>query len=202
MRHAGGRPGGLSPGGGRAPRPSFAPGSGPLPAGCPAKPLPGGVYRRRACWRCGAAGRRELDARRRRTPAGTPRRRGSAASLPPGAAAALRGQRGTAAGWLRWRGGGGSPEPLAPPSSRLAEEASHGEGGSAGGGWLPAAISLSGLAGPAAASPVRTGPQTEGARSPPPQLRAAGAGAASRSPALVSVAGSGMRWGLWDPSSA
>lgn len=26
-----------------------------LPAGCPAEPLPGGVCRRRACWRCGAA---------------------------------------------------------------------------------------------------------------------------------------------------
>lgn len=31
-----------------APCPSCVPGRGPLPAGCPAKPLPGGVYRRRA----------------------------------------------------------------------------------------------------------------------------------------------------------
>lgn len=36
-----------------------------LPAGCPAEPLPGGVCRRRACWRCGAAEpRQERGARR------------------------------------------------------------------------------------------------------------------------------------------
>lgn len=115
----------------------------PLPAGCPAEPLPGGACRRPACWRCGAAEPwQERGARRWHAPAA--RLGGVRPSLcrPRGGGRGALQAAGTAG---RLRGGAGAAHSAQFPSAGGSESR-----GGPGGGRLPAAISSagSGMEGP------------------------------------------------------
>lgn len=119
--------------------------------------------------------------------AGTPRRRGSAASVPPsavpaGAAAALCRQRALLDGSVA------GPGLLTPPSSRPLEEASHGEGRAGGGFRPPLARRAAGWRAQIGGRPMPCSARGRQGERPPiaplPESRAAGGG---------------MQQGLWLP---